>query len=72
MIASKSNCKYFILPCCTFDFNGKWQGKVEKKLGRYHSYLGYLTTVGKECGFEVEKEVLRIPSTKNEAHIGRR
>lgn len=30
----------------------------------YRSYLTYVQQVGRECGFEVEEDTLRIPSTK--------
>eukprot|EP01090_Pellita_catalonica_P003118 TRINITY_DN1274_c0_g1_i1.p1 TRINITY_DN1274_c0_g1~~TRINITY_DN1274_c0_g1_i1.p1 ORF type:complete len:433 (+),score=62.45 TRINITY_DN1274_c0_g1_i1:199-1497(+) len=71
-IASKSHheCKYFVIPCCFFDFSGRFNAS-DKRIGKYQTYLNYLTTVGQQCGFVVEKEVLRIPSTKNHAHIGR-
>jgi tRNASer (uridine44-2'-O)-methyltransferase len=32
----------------------------------------WVSNIAKECGWEVEKEMLRIPSTRNTALIGRR
>ena len=31
---------------------------------QYRSYLDYVENIGNSCGFEVEEDVLRIPSTK--------
>jgi hypothetical protein len=42
-----------------------------KASGRYSNYLAWLTDVSHACGFAVEREVLRIPSTKNVAFVGR-
>jgi len=72
IMASRTlNTRYFVLPCCFFDFSEKYKKTVDPKIGRYHSYLKYVSTIGTQCGFKVEEEVLRIPSTKNISHIGR-
>jgi tRNASer (uridine44-2'-O)-methyltransferase len=47
----------------------------KKKLGAtckstYGSYLCYLATLSRECGFKGEYEALRIPSTRNWSIIG--
>jgi len=41
-------------------------------MGRYHCYLERVRQVMKDCGYVVEEETLRIPSTKNVALIGRK
>eukprot|EP01119_Soliformovum_irregulare_P004420 TRINITY_DN15413_c0_g1_i1.p1 TRINITY_DN15413_c0_g1~~TRINITY_DN15413_c0_g1_i1.p1 ORF type:complete len:498 (-),score=132.46 TRINITY_DN15413_c0_g1_i1:3-1418(-) len=71
IIAAKSNANYFVLPCCMFDFEKKWQGRKLPGRGRYDVYLEYIQHIGATCGYQVEIECLRIPSTKNYAHIGR-
>lgn len=71
MIASKTlNTRYFILPCCFFDFVGKYS-ETDPKIGKFKTYLNYLKKIGEKCGFKVESETLKIPSTKNQAQIGR-
>ncbi|PRP85150.1 hypothetical protein PROFUN_07221 [Planoprotostelium fungivorum] len=85
-IASLSpNTKYFVLPCCFYDFSGKY-AVSGGTLGKYQTYLNYVEQIGSEvssiqkesesltqrqCGFRVEHETLQIPSTKNQAQIGR-
>jgi len=72
-IASRSgySTKYFVLPCCFFDFSGKFKSNDQKK-GKYLLYREYIEYVGTQCGYEVEWDTLRIPSTKNVAQIGRK
>ncbi|KDQ08165.1 hypothetical protein BOTBODRAFT_572461 [Botryobasidium botryosum FD-172 SS1] len=43
-----------------------------KKGSSYSAYVLWLASLTKECGFEVECEALRIPSTRNWAIIGRK
>ena len=62
--------KFFVLPCCMFDFVGRFMKGVDLKLGRYNSYLNYVEMIGKKCGFEVRREILRIPSTKCVGFVG--
>ena len=70
VIASRSACKYFVLPCCFHDFYCKFQ-RARSKDSQYRSYLDYIESIGKTCGFDVEEDVLRIPSTKRVCQIGR-
>ncbi|XP_064618763.1 probable tRNA (uracil-O(2)-)-methyltransferase isoform X2 [Lineus longissimus] len=71
VIAARSsyNCSYFVLPCCAHDFNAKFS---ERRPGcsQYQSYLGYVREVGAKCGFKVQQDMLRIPSTKRTCFIG--
>lgn len=39
MCSKSKNTKFFVLPCCLWDFEGKYQKHVDKKLGRYGTYL---------------------------------
>ncbi|XP_074641673.1 putative tRNA (uracil-O(2)-)-methyltransferase [Tubulanus polymorphus] len=72
VIAARSsyNCKYFVLPCCPHDFNHKFN---ERKAGcsLYQAYLQYVAQIGEKCGFHVERDTLRIPSTKRVCFVGR-
>jgi len=62
---SHYNCRYFVLPCCPWDFGNKFNcnGKG-RNTSQYQSYLEFVEEVGQVCGFTVERDTLRIPSTK--------
>ncbi|XP_058922561.1 probable tRNA (uracil-O(2)-)-methyltransferase [Kogia breviceps] len=72
VIAARSsyNCRFFVLPCCFFDFVGKYQRRQSQKT-QYRGYLDFITEVGSACGFHVEEDCLRIPSTKRVCLIGK-
>ncbi|XP_069712501.1 probable tRNA (uracil-O(2)-)-methyltransferase isoform X4 [Phaenicophaeus curvirostris] len=67
---SSNSCRYFVLPCCFFDFHGKYSRRQSKKT-QYREYLDFVTQVGFVCGFHVEEDCLRIPSTKRVCLIGK-
>lgn len=67
---SSTMAQYFVLPCCLFDFNCKFNRK-NSKVTQYRGYLDFVYDVGEKCGFHVEEDSLRIPSTKRICHIGR-
>ncbi|XP_020847928.1 putative tRNA (uracil-O(2)-)-methyltransferase isoform X1 [Phascolarctos cinereus] len=71
VIAARSSysCRYFVLPCCFFDFTGKYSRRQSKK-SQYREYLDFIKEVGFTCGFHVEEDCLRIPSTKRVCLIG--
>ena len=71
VIAARSNCKFVIIPCCFFDLDGKRSSDYHEKLGRYESYLLKVESMCRDCNFVPEREVLRIPSTKNVAILCR-
>ena len=62
--------KFFVLPCCPFTFTGKFV-KKNAKVSQYRDYLDYVRSVGTNCGFEMEEDRLRIPSTKRICFVGR-
>ena len=65
---SSYTCNYFVLPCCLHDFNCRFNNKVKGE-SNYRSYLSYVAEVGKMCGFDVEEDTLRIPSTKRVSEV---
>ncbi|PIO33051.1 hypothetical protein AB205_0055330 [Aquarana catesbeiana] len=67
---SSYSCRYFVLPCCFFNFYGKYNRKSSKKT-QYREYLDFVTDIGTHCGFSVEEDCLRIPSTKRVCLIGK-
>ncbi|XP_045248002.2 probable tRNA (uracil-O(2)-)-methyltransferase isoform X1 [Macaca fascicularis] len=72
VIAARSsyNCRFFVLPCCFFDFIGKYSRRQSKKT-QYREYLDFIKEVGFTCGFHVAEDCLRIPSTKRVCLIGK-
>jgi tRNASer (uridine44-2'-O)-methyltransferase len=72
IIANRSttmNCNLFLIPCCFFDFNKKFDKKCDKK-SRYDTYVDYLMKIFRLAGFFTYKDKLRIPSTKNICLVG--
>ncbi|XP_039324125.2 putative tRNA (uracil-O(2)-)-methyltransferase isoform X1 [Saimiri boliviensis] len=72
VIAARSaySCCFFVLPCCFFDFVGKYPRRQSKKT-QYREYLDFIKEVGSTCGFHVEEDCLRIPSTKRVCLVGK-
>ena len=71
IIAARSNSKFVIIPCCFHDLSGRKVSDYDSKLGRYESYLVNVERFCRNCNFVPEREVLRIPSTKNIAILCR-
>ncbi|XP_006875385.1 PREDICTED: probable tRNA (uracil-O(2)-)-methyltransferase [Chrysochloris asiatica] len=72
VIAARSSyrCRFFVLPCCFFGFAGKYRRRQSQKT-QYREYLDFIREVGQACGFHVEEDCLRIPSTKRVCLIGK-
>ncbi|KAI4905047.1 hypothetical protein NFI96_016023 [Prochilodus magdalenae] len=72
LISTKSSysCRYFVLPCCFFDFYGKYQRRQCKKT-QYREYIDFISEVSAACGFQTDEDCLRIPSTKRVCLIGK-
>lgn len=72
VIAARSSysCRYFVLPCCFFDFCGKYQRRHCKK-SQYKEYIDFISDISTVCGFYTEEDCLRIPSTKRVCIIGK-
>lgn len=72
VIAARSSysCRFFVLPCCFFDFYGKYQRRQCKK-SQYKEYIDFITEVSQVSGFSTEEDCLRIPSTKRVCLVGK-
>ena len=68
-MAHLSKANYFVLPCCLYDFYGKYQRTCQTK-SQYRNYLDRICDIGEKCGFSVQEDKLRIPSTKRICFIG--
>ncbi|CAG8710095.1 11159_t:CDS:10, partial [Acaulospora morrowiae] len=71
IIAAKSseNTKFMVIPCCFYALSGV-KYNFEKRItcgGKYKAYQEYIQEIIEKCGFVVEYDWLRIPSTKNVA-----
>ncbi|KAG4439299.1 hypothetical protein IFR05_005232 [Cadophora sp. M221] len=76
VLANISECPFMMIPCCSHALSGSRFRAPPPKDGSSHSayasLVAWVSKVANDCGWEVEKEMLRIPSTRNTALIGRR
>lgn len=70
ILAYRSKCKFWVLPCCFFDFSARYKRRTPEP--RYKEYLDFIRSVGEKCGFVMEQDGLRIPSTRNVCFVGRK
>ncbi|XP_034020476.1 probable tRNA (uracil-O(2)-)-methyltransferase [Thalassophryne amazonica] len=63
-------CRYFVLPCCFFDFYTKYQRRQSQKC-QYKEYINFIAEVSRVSGFNTEEDCLRIPSTKRVCLVGK-
>ncbi|OXA62650.1 putative tRNA (uracil-O(2)-)-methyltransferase [Folsomia candida] len=64
---------FIVIPCCLFDFHGKFQRKAKNSCDAdslYQNYIHYIAQVGERCGYSIRIDKLRIPSTKRICIIG--
>ncbi|KAK3695508.1 hypothetical protein B0T22DRAFT_497511 [Podospora appendiculata] len=77
ILATISDCPFIMIPCCSHDLTGSRyrapppKGK-KQPISAYASLVSWVSEIAKDCGWEVEQEMLRIPSTRNTAIVGRR
>lgn len=66
VITARSNFRanFFLLPCCSYDFDGRKYSRMNTNKSQYSDYLDYIEHVSDICGFVISKDKLRIPSTK--------
>ncbi|GAB1312145.1 tRNA(Ser) Um(44) 2'-O-methyltransferase [Madurella fahalii] len=77
IIAAASECPFIAIPCCSHNLTGeKFRAPAPKDKSKadsaYSSLVVWVSDIAKDCGFEVEQEMLRIPSTRNAALVGRK
>lgn len=77
ILARLSECPFITIPCCSHNLGGeRFRAPPPKDKtaspSTYNSLCAWIAEIAHDCGWEVEKEVLRIPSTRNTAFIGRR
>lgn len=77
ILAAQSQSPFIMIPCCSHDLSGaKFRAPpprdTTKGTSAYASLVSWVTKLASECGYEVETEMLRIPSTRNTALLGRK
>lgn len=77
ILARLSECPFIMIPCCSHNLGGerfRAAPPKDKKVSSstYNSLCAWVAEIAHDCGWEVEKEILRIPSTRNTAFVGRR
>jgi tRNASer (uridine44-2'-O)-methyltransferase len=88
ILAALSECPFIAIPCCSHNLAGARfrapapprdkhaakdkSGKKGKADSAYASLVAWVGDIARDCGWEVEHEMLRIPSTRNAALLGRK
>jgi tRNASer (uridine44-2'-O)-methyltransferase len=82
LLAALSQSPFIVIPCCSHNFAGARfrapafavtrPGKSTKPPSAYAALCGWMEHLTADVGYVVEKEMLRIPSTRNAAILGRR
>lgn len=72
VIAARSSptARYFVLPCCAFEFSGSKFQRRNAHDSQYNDFVRYVQTVSDACGFVTQMDRLKIPSTKRVCLIG--
>lgn len=77
ILATLSQCPFVMIPCCSHNLTGdKYRAPPPKDKSKsesaYSSLVAWTEQIARDCGWEVETEMLRIPSTRNTALLGRK
>ncbi|KAK1758410.1 hypothetical protein QBC47DRAFT_139817 [Echria macrotheca] len=77
ILATISDCPFIMIPCCSHDLTGSRfraprPADRSKADSSYASLVAWVAEITKDCGWEAEQEMLRIPSTRNTAIVGRK
>jgi tRNASer (uridine44-2'-O)-methyltransferase len=77
ILANLSESPFIMIPCCSHALSGaRFRAAAPKgassSTSAFASLVVWVSNIAKDCGWDVEKEMLRIPSTRNTALIGRR
>ncbi|XP_065220963.1 probable tRNA (uracil-O(2)-)-methyltransferase [Planococcus citri] len=65
-------CKFFLLPCCAYEFSGQKYQRKNSSVSVYNDYVEYVKLLSIDLGFDIKTDKLRIPSTKRICIIGYR
>ncbi|CAI2347658.1 unnamed protein product [Caenorhabditis sp. 36 PRJEB53466] len=76
VMAAKLNCNFFLIPCCPFNFFGRYSNNgshlgPRRFVSQYESFFEWTVSVAERLGFHVKIDRLAIPSTKRLCIVGR-
>ena len=76
ILAAQSDCPFIMIPCCSHNLSGaRFRAPPPRDrtngTSAYASLVAWISKLAEECRFEAESVVLRIPSTRNTAVLGR-
>lgn len=77
ILGALSQCPFIMIPCCSHNLTGERyrapppRDKTKSK-STFASLVDWVTHIAEDCGWEVETEMLRIPSTRNTCLLGRK
>ncbi|KAJ4314693.1 tRNA(Ser) Um(44) 2'-O-methyltransferase [Fusarium piperis] len=76
ILAAISGCPFIMIPCCSHNLTGdRWRAPPPrdrtKGKSMFASLVDWVTLIAEDCGWRVETEMLRIPSTRNTGLLGR-
>ncbi|KAL2209277.1 uracil-O(2)--methyltransferase [Sarocladium strictum] len=77
ILAALSDCPFIMIPCCSHRLTGeKFRPQPPRDRSKSHStyasLVDWASHIAEACGWEVETEMLRIPSTRNTGLLGRK
>ncbi|KXH65216.1 hypothetical protein CNYM01_13378 [Colletotrichum nymphaeae SA-01] len=77
ILATLSESPFIMIPCCSHSLGGqKYRPPPPrdktKSISTYASLVDWAAQIAEDCGWVVETEMLRIPSTRNTAMLGRK
>ncbi|KAK5998922.1 tRNA (uracil-O(2)-)-methyltransferase [Cladobotryum mycophilum] len=77
ILATISQCPFIMIPCCSHNLTGdRFRAPPprdkSKSKSAYASLVDWASQIAEDCGWEVETEMLRIPSTRNTCLLGRK
>lgn len=63
--------RFILIPCCYFQLDGsRHKGLSGLGGGKYREYTDYVKNIAIQCGYSIDEDQLRIPSTRNIAIVG--
>ncbi|PWW78442.1 DUF1613-domain-containing protein [Tuber magnatum] len=71
LLAKDSKCPFLMIPCCSHDLSGR-RHRQPGRGSQYACLVEWAARLAGDVGWEVEREVLRIPSTRNVGIVGRK
>jgi len=66
VLSARCQCDVFLIPCCFYEFSGKkFISKSHPDRTQYEQYLSFIENLTRTLNLSIQRDKLRIPSTKN-------